>query len=176
MPTVITTDRIILRTWRPEDLDEMAAINDDSRVMRYFPSRRTRQETLTFLEQQNQQFAERNHAYFAAERITDGRLLGFVGLSHQSYEAPFTPCVDIGWRLHPDAWGKGYATEGALACLQFAREELKLKKVVAVTPHSNLPSVAVMRRIGMKEAGLFDHPGISGESPLNPCVWWSIEW
>jgi RimJ/RimL family protein N-acetyltransferase len=176
MPNVIATDRLILRTWKTSDVEEMAAINDDAAVMRFFPNRPSREDTIAHMERQNLQFAKRAHCYFAAERREDGRLLGFIGLSHQTYPAPFTPCVDIGWRLHPDAWGRGFATEGALACLEYARDGLELTEILAVAPQVNGPSIAVMRRIGMLELGTFYHPNIPEESPLNPCVWWGISW
>lgn len=176
MPAALITNRLILRTWTITDLEEMVAINDDPDVMRFFPRRLSRAETEAYLQRQNQQYAKRNHAYFAAERIVDGKLLGFIGLGYQTYSSPCTPAVDIGWRLRPDTWGRGYAAEGARACLDYARDTLELKEVIAVAPGVNLPSIAVMRRIGMQPVGEFDHPNIPAGSPLNPCVWWKVEW
>ncbi|MHB8234262.1 MAG: GNAT family N-acetyltransferase, partial [Solirubrobacteraceae bacterium] len=99
-------------------------------------------------------------------------LLGFVGLCVVSFDASFTPAVEIGWRLRCSAWGRGYATEGALASLQFGFAELDLEQIVSLTSAHNARSRAVMERIGMTRdpEDDFAHPLIARDSPLSAHV------
>ena len=76
-----------------------------------------------------------------------------IGLSEQSYEAPFTPCVDIGWRLKPTFWHMGLATEGAKRCLKYGFQDIQLSKIFSVAPVINTPSIHVMKKIGMYYLG-----------------------
>jgi RimJ/RimL family protein N-acetyltransferase len=88
--------------------------------------------------------------------------IGFVGLSVPRFEAHFTPCVEIGWRLAYEYWGRGYATEAARAVLDFGFQQLALREIVSFTTTANLRSRAVMERIGMTRtpADDFDNPGV----------------
>ena len=94
---------------------------------------------------------------------------------YQTYEAPFTPITDIGWRLKKSAWGKGYATEGAKVCLDYAFKQLKLDSVASVCPTVNIPSENVMKKIGMTKQGTFKHPKLTDYPKLEECVWYKIE-
>jgi RimJ/RimL family protein N-acetyltransferase len=116
------------------------------------------------------QYLETGFTYFAVDRLDANEFIGFIGLSRQSYEAPFTPCVDIGWRLVPSAWQSGYATEGAMRCLQYATNELQLDAVYAVAPKVNKRSERVMIKAGMEKVTEFNHPLLAGHAVLNPCV------
>lgn len=95
-------------------------------------------------------------------------------MAYQNYEANFTPCTDIGWRLKCSAWGKGYATEGAKRCLQYAFNELKLERIISTCIIQNSPSENVMRKIGMKKMGLFKHPRLSEFPAIQECLWYEI--
>ena len=117
-----------------------------------------------------QHFTEHGFTYFAVELLNCGEFIGFVGLKHQNFESPFTPCVDIGWRLKKYAWGKGYATEAAQACLKFAFDSAGLSEVFAMCANTNAASEAVMKKIGMKKVGSFEHPALPSNSALNPCL------
>ncbi len=172
---MITTPRLLLRPWQKTDLKAMAEINADARVMEFFPSTQTEEQTKAFIGRQHLQQQERGYCYFAAELKETGRLIGFIGISYQDYDAHFTPCVDIGWRLHPDVWGQGLATEGAKACLDFAFNELKLPKLVAVAVQQNTPSTRVMEKIGMAYDSTFDHPALAHLPDLKTCVLYSIK-
>lgn len=167
---MITTERLLLRPWQKSDLKAMTEINADARVMEFFPSTQSEEQTKAFIGRQHLQQQERGHCYFAAELLETGRLIGFIGISYQDYDAHFTPCVDIGWRLHPDVWGQGLATEGAKACLNFAFNELKLPEVVAVAVRQNTPSIRVMEKIGMTYDSSFDHPVLAHRPDLKTCV------
>lgn len=152
----------------------MAAINADPRVMEYFPSTQTEAQTQGFIERSIVHQQKHGYCYFAAETRDDGQLIGFIGLAHQTYEADFTPCTDIGWRLHPEVWGRGLATEGALACLDLAFEQLKLPEVYSIAVRQNAPSIRVMEKIGMEYHSTFDHPALLDAPALKSCVVYRI--
>ncbi|MEL7159148.1 MAG: GNAT family N-acetyltransferase, partial [Bacteroidota bacterium] len=82
----------------------------------------------------------------------------------------FTPCTDIGWRLHPDVWGQGYAPEGARACLEFGFKDIGLDEIVSVAVAQNKPSIRVMEKIGMTYRSEFDHPALAEHPKLERCV------
>ena len=113
-------------------------------------------------------------ANYAVELKESGEFIGFIGLSIPRRPLPFSPCVEIGWRLARRFWGHGYATEGARASLTVGFEQLGLPEVVSFTALDNLPSRAVMKRIGMRNTGRdFDHPAIP-EGPLRRHCLYSI--
>lgn len=172
---MLLTERLRLRPWRDTDLTALAAINANPAVMRYFPSVQTTEQTAAFIARQQRQQAEQGYCYFAAETRADGQLAGFVGLSYQDYAAPFTPAVDIGWRLSPTVWRRGLATEGARACLDFAFTELGLDRVVSVAVQQNTPSLGVMDKIGMSRRGTFVHPALTDHPALETCVWYATD-
>lgn len=174
-PYIIKTSRLGLRNWTDDDLDAFAAINQNDEVMAYFPSKPDRAQTLALIQRMQKQFADHGYCYFAAELLDTKELIGFIGLCYQTYEAPFTPCTDIGWRLDPRFWGHGYATEGAEACLDYAFGELGLERVVAVAASVNIPSLAVMKRIGMEAQYTFDHPALLDNDYLRECWWYEIK-
>lgn len=150
----------------------MATINANAEVMRYFPSTQDKESTKGFIGRQHLHQEQHGYCYFAAELRETGEMIGFIGLNHQEYAAPFSPATDIGWRLHPDHWRKGLATEGAAACLDFAFNDLNLDEVVSVAIVQNLPSIGVMQKIGMTRAGEFDHPALENFPAIQRCVWY----
>ena len=152
----------------------MAAINADRVVMEFFPATKTTDQTRDFIRRMQDQFKRKGYCYFAVDKLADGQFIGFIGLSEQIYNAPFTPCVDIGWRLRQEEWGNGYATEGALRCLDYAFQTLLLKSVVAVSPALNKKSEHIMEKIGMRKQGEFMHPEIRSKE-LKPCVVYKIK-
>lgn len=174
-PYVFTSDRLGFRNWRSTDLDILADINADEEVMQYFPARHDRERTQQFIDRMQKQFAERGYCYFAVEKLSNQALIGFIGLAYQSYEAPFTPCVDIGWRLAKEHWNQGYATEGAKRCLQHAFQEVGLQQVYSVAPAINLPSIQVMKKIGLQFDYDFEHPKLLNFDRIRNCVLYSID-
>lgn len=119
--------------------------------------------------------AEKGYCYFAVDTLHNNEFIGFIGLNDQYYEAPFTPCTDIGWRLKQTAWHKCYATEGAKRCLQYAFDTLQLNTVLSVAPEANGPSISVMIKAGMTKAGAFIHPALADNEQLKNCVWYIAE-
>ncbi len=170
----IKTLRLGLRNWIESDIAPFAAMCQDAEVMRHFPDLVSEEQATSYVRAYQEHFEEHGFTYFAAEELISGRFIGFIGMKHQTYESPFTPCVDIGWRLKPDVWGKGYATEAAKSCLEFAFGSWSLKEIFAVCTNTNAGSEAVMKKIGMTKAGIFDHPAIAADSPLNPCLAYRI--
>ncbi len=153
----------------------MIAVSADPEVMRFFPAIATAEQTTTFIKRMQLMYAEKGYCYFAVERLSDGAFLGFIGLCYQDFEASFTPCVDIGWRLGKAFWGHGYATEGAQRCLKYAFVELGLKQIKAIAPLINLPSIHVMQKIGMEEELRFKHPRLSAFPHIVDCTCYSID-
>ena len=172
---LFTSPRLGFRNWEASDIHAFTRLNADPEVMRYFPAPLTLGESEAFLERLREHFRTRGYTYFASDLLDTGELLGFIGLYHQEYEAPFTPATDIGWRLFPEHWGKGYATEGARRCLNHAFDTLGLDRVVSVCPRLNSPSEMVMRKIGMRRQGEFEHPALRDRPRLNPCLWYEIK-
>lgn len=169
---MIETERLILRTWQDTDLEPFAAMNADPDVMRHFPRCMTREESDAAVERFREHHATHGFGMYAVE-VKDGPgFVGFVGLAHLAYDAHFTPAVEIGWRLSPLSWGKGYASEAARACLEQGFGAFDLDEIVAIAPQVNTPSIAVMERIGMHrvEGGDFQHPYLEPDSPLQPCA------
>jgi len=170
--TDLTTPRLRLRQWRAADLEHFAALNADPVVMEFMPRCLTRTESDALARQAEAEIAGRGWGWWATELRDGGDFLGWVGLCVPSFEAHFTPCVEIGWRLKRRSWGHGYATEGARGCLRFAFESLGLSEVVSFTVPANARSRAVMERLGMRHdaAGDFDHPRVPAGHPLRPHV------
>lgn len=156
----IRTERLLLRRWRQDDRPLFAAINADPRVMELFPKLLSREESDATVDRIEAHFAHHGFGVWAVEVPGVTPFAGFVGLAHPRFEASFTPCVEIGWRLAAEHWGRGYATEGAKAALAFGFEELKLAEILSFTVEGNVRSRRVMEKIGMTHspADDFDHP------------------
>ena len=157
---MITTDRLILRRWRDDDLAPFAALNADQTAMRFMPGVMTAEETRALIGRIEEHFRAHGFGIWAVEAAGVAPFVGFVGLQRVGFEAHFTPAVEIGWRLAPMHWGKGYATEAARAALRFGFEDLTLDQIVSFTVAANKASWSVMERLGMTRdpAEDFDHP------------------
>jgi RimJ/RimL family protein N-acetyltransferase len=158
----LTTKSLVLRRFTADDRVPFARLNADPAVMEYFPARLTEVEALAFQERIDAHFEEHGFGFWVVSPRDSSELLGLVGLNVPTFEAHFTPCVEIGWRFWPAYWGKGLATEAATACLAFAFQELDLAQVVAFTTVTNARSERVMQRLGMKPCGEFLHPALAG--------------
>jgi RimJ/RimL family protein N-acetyltransferase len=170
MSHLFTSVRLGFRTWRPQDFELMLAINQDIEVMNHFPSLQDRKATRQFMDRMNLQCKNKGYCYFAVDLISTNQFIGFIGLSEQTFEADFTPCVDVGWRFAKPFWNNGYATEGAKRCLQFGFENIGLNEVYSMAPLTNVNSINVMKKIGMKVAFEFDHPKLLENEKLKRCV------
>ncbi|MEE2692757.1 MAG: GNAT family N-acetyltransferase [Pseudomonadota bacterium] len=157
---MLATRRLLMRGWREADLAPFAAMGASPEVMRYFPFRHDRAGSDRVAQSIQDRFRAYGFGFWAVETV-DAPFIGFVGLSRTTFRSDFSGAVELGWRLARRFWGKGYATEAARAALHFAFERAGASEVVAFTPEVNLRSVAVMRRLGMRHDGGFDHPNIS---------------
>lgn len=171
----IKTERLGLRNWQPTDFNLYAEMNQDEEVMKYFPSLTSREKSIAQCKRFSDHFDKYGFTYFAVDLLSENKFIGFIGMMHQTYESPFTPFVDIGWRLQKSTWGNGYATEGAKACLEFAFNKMNLSEIYSVATMANLPSHNVMKKIGMKKIGEFDHPNIAADNPMRRCVCFRIK-
>lgn len=161
------TERLLLRQWRISDQQPFAELNADLEVMRYFPAPLSRVQSDAMAERCEALIEERGWGFWAVELKGNGQFIGFVGLNIPVVELPFSPCVEIGWRLARPFWGKGYATEAAKAALQVGFETLALPEIVSFTALTNIRSQAVMARLGMQRNRVtFEHPGVPLESEL----------
>ena len=162
------TARLALRRWRESDRAPFAALNGDARVMAHFPALLAREESDALMARSMEAIGRRGWGLWAVERRSDGRFLGFAGLTVVREDLPFAPAVEVGWRLAADAWGNGYATEAGREALRVAFDVLGLAEVVSYTAETNARSLAVMRRLGMREAAGFAHPRIALGHRLRP--------
>ena len=164
----IRTHRLLLRMWRDEDRVPFAALNADPRVMEHFPKLLDRAESDAVAARIRENFDRRGFGLWAVEVPGVAEFIGFVGLSVPHFEAHFTPCVEIGWRLARDHWGFGLASEAARAAVDFGFSQLELDQIVSFTVPANKRSRAVMERIGMTRTPVddFDHPSLPDGHPL----------
>lgn len=166
----LTTDRLILRRWRSADRSAFAALNADEEVMRYFRGPLDRAASDAFVDRIEQGFDEHGYGLWAVEVRATGTFIGFTGLALQTFEAPFTPAVEVGWRLARAAWGHGYATEAARAALAYGFGPAAKDEIVSITTQTNLRSRAVMQRLGMTTRldDDFEYPLLPADHPLRP--------
>ncbi|MDN5852839.1 MAG: GNAT family N-acetyltransferase [Actinomycetia bacterium] len=165
----LVTDRLVLRQWRTGDRELFAEMNASPVVMEHFPARMTREGSDSFVDRISARIDREGWGLWALEVAETGEFIGFTGLSVPSFEAHFTPAVEVGWRLSPHAWGFGYASEAARCALAYGFETLGLHEIVSFTTTTNVRSQAVMQRIGMTydPADDFDHPNVAASSPFN---------
>jgi len=165
---MIETDRLLLRPWDRRDREPFARLNSNPRVMEFMPGRLSRADSDLLAGHIEDHFREHGFGLYAAKLRKDGQFIGFIGLAVPGFKARFTPCVEIGWRLSADYWGRGFATEGAKAVVRHAFEFLGLEDLVSFTVPANLRSRRVMEKIGMTRdpAEDFDHPNLPEGHPL----------
>jgi RimJ/RimL family protein N-acetyltransferase len=151
-------------------------MNADPEVTRYFVAPLSREQSDTLAARLAQHIDQHGWGLWAVEIPAVASFAGFIGVAAPGFDAPFTPCMEIGWRLAPDVWGRGYATEGARAVVAFAFENLRLDELVSFTSAGNLPSRRVMERLGMvhNPQDDFEHPKLSPGHPLRPHVLYRI--
>jgi len=177
----LRTNRLLLRRWRDSDCSPFAVLNADPKVTEFLRAPLTRSESDALVDRIEAGFEQNGFGLWAVEVPRRSPFIGFVGLAAATFDAPFTPAVEVGWRLAADQWGHGYATEGAQAALAFGFEVAGLDEIVSFTAVDNTRSRAVMERLGLSrdEADDFDHPALDAASPLRAHVLYRIrreEW
>ena len=165
----LRTPRLILRRWRDGDREPFAALNADPEVMEHFPAALTREQSDTAVDRIEDHFRRKGFGLWAVEVVDGAPFIGFTGLVTVPFFAPFTPAVEVGWRLAREHWGHGYATEAATEALRFAFEETRLREIVSFTIPANVRSRRVMERLGMHHdpADDFDNPRIPARHPMS---------
>lgn len=167
---IFTSERLGFRNWNLTDIDKMHEINSDEKVMEFFPSIPTKEQTKEFIERMQNLFANKGFCYFAVDKLEDNEFIGFIGLSEQTYKADFTPCIDIGWRIKSSEWNKGFASEGAKKCLEYALNDLKVKNIYSIAPKINTKSEHIMTKIGLKKQYEFEHSLLTNFEKLKTCL------
>lgn len=166
----LLTERLLLRRWRASDRDPFAVMNADPEVMRHFPHLQSREESDASVDRFEQRFTEQGFGLWALELRDSGEFIGFTGLNPMPDGVPGAGGMEVGWRLTRRAWGNGYATEAARAALEVAFGGLGFREIWSITAVTNVPSQAVMRRLGMSEHAFFDHPRVPEGSAVRPHV------
>jgi len=163
----ITTQRLLLRGWRDSDRDGFADMNADPRVSEFLVHPVTRADSDDMVDRIHRCWRERGYGLWAVERRDSGAFIGYVGLWPATFDAPFTPAVEVGWRLAHQHWGQGFATEGAQEALRYGFAVMEMPEIMSFTAESNLRSIRVMQRLGMHHdpTGDFDHPAFARDDP-----------
>lgn len=172
---VFESERLGFRRWQASDYAPFAALNANPDVMEFFPNTLSRGESDALIGRIEAHFEEKGYGLWAVERKQDGAFIGFIGLLDVNFDIGIEEATEIGWRLDQKFWKKGYATEGAKACLAYAFEKLGKKEIYSFTSTVNTPSEIVMKRIGMKKVGKFEHPRVPEGSPLRQHVLYVIK-
>jgi RimJ/RimL family protein N-acetyltransferase len=174
---IIETKRLILRTWKEEDAEAYYRINQDPNVIEFLPGPLTMEAVREFIIAMNQAFTKTKYTLWAAEEKSSGKLIGFIGLTPIPWEASFTPCIEIGWRLGSEYWNNGYATEGAKAVLDYGFNQCDLKEIVSITVPKNIRSIRVMEKIGLQRDlhNDFAHPKLPKDHRLSQHVLYRIQ-
>jgi len=165
-PRTLTSSRLTLRPWRPDDLDPLFAINGDPDSMRHFPAPMTRAQSDAWAAGLQAHIDKHGWGFWVVEHHAGAAFAGVVGLMHIPWQARFTPAVEIGWRIAPPFRRDGLALEAARLALGFGFGELGLPEIVAFTAPGNVASRRLMERLGMRADGDFDHPRLPLGHPL----------
>jgi RimJ/RimL family protein N-acetyltransferase len=175
-PVVLTTARLVLRPFEDADRKLFFELHTHPLVVESLGSAPSQSQSDVFVDRIREELALEGWGLWAVDVAGGARFVGVVGLHRMQADLPCAPAVEVAWRLHPDSWGHGYATEAASASLQFGFEEAGLDEIVAITTTLNTRSQAVMERLGMERdpAGDFDHPSLPESSPLRRHVLYRI--
>ena len=170
------SERLGFRTWKEEDIQVYAEMNQDPEVMKYFPQEfwLDHAKSAKSIEGFMNHYHQHGFTYFAVDVIDENRFIGFIGMKTISYDVFFAPAIDIGWRLRKDFWGRGYATEGAKRCVEFFFENFKYDRLVSLTPTKNKASWNIMEKIGMQKITTFMHPMVEKDDPLSEHVLYEL--
>jgi len=157
---------IILRQWNDSDIEPFASMNADVEVMRFFPRPLTAEESHQAFQRFQQGIEQKGWGLWAIQ--VDGQFAGFTGLSEPKFSAHFTPCVEIGWRLRREYWGRGVAYAAARQAEEYAFSVLRLEQLVSFTTATNLRSRKLMERLGFTHDSSDDfmHPSLEEHHPL----------
>jgi len=173
----LRTARLLLRPCRESDLDPLAELTADPRVMVDLPAPLSRRETSALVLRSHAHFREHGFGLWAVEVLGQAAFVGLAGLWRVHEQVPVAPCVEIGWRLHPRHWGRGYATEAATVLFDVAFRRAGLEEVVGFTVDANVRSRRVMDKLGMQHdpARDFVHPLLPVDHPFRQQMLYTID-
>jgi RimJ/RimL family protein N-acetyltransferase len=173
---MLITNRLMLRTWQEEDLLPFAALNQDARVMQYFPECLNLEGTQKLLNLIAAHYRSYGYGLYAVTLKDTKEFIGYTGIYNPIFKAHFIPSVSIGWRLAAKHWGNGYATEAADAVLHEAFKRHGIKEIVAFCSANNLPSRRIMEKLGMihSVAENFIHPDFAHAKGLSEYVLYRV--
>ncbi|GAA3515992.1 GNAT family N-acetyltransferase [Aquimarina addita] len=171
---LFTSQRLGFRNWAIDDLNEFSKINNDDDVMEFFPFKPSREESKAFILRMQKHYEAKKFCYFAVDHLKTKKFIGFIGLCSQSYITELSPFVDIGWRLKKSIWNRGFATEGARACLDYGFNKIGLQTIYSVASEINVKSELIMKKIGMHKIKNFKHPKLNTYPALESCVFYKI--
>ena len=173
---MLETDRLILRQWQDADIEPFARMNADPEVMRYFPCVLSFEESKALFCKMQNITSTNGWGWWARESKESGEFIGATGLVSVLFEAHFVPAVEVGWRIRREHWRKGFATEAATAAKGYAKNKLRLPKLVSFTACQTVPSIGVMKKIGMSQIQPnFNHPNAPAGHPLQEHVVFEVK-
>lgn len=174
-PYIFESERLGFRIWKEEDRESFAILNADGEIMKYYTNVLTEKESNDLVDRFKAHMAAKGFGPWVVEIKETREFIGYIGFLTAIFDSEFTPCVEIGWRLDKKHWHEGYATEGALACLQYGFKHLNFEEVCSFTAITNQPSINVMKRIGMTYQCEFKHPKIEDSNPLKNHVLYKLK-
>jgi RimJ/RimL family protein N-acetyltransferase len=171
----LETERLVLRDWRAEDVDDFLIVCSDPETMEFLGPVKDRQGVAELIADL-QHRAQHGHTFWAVERKEDGRVIGFTGVI-RGLVPQIENELEIGWRIARDCWRNGYAYEAATATLEWIWANRPGEPVVAITAEGNVRSRALMEKLGMthRPERDFVHPKLAADDPLAPHVVYSKE-
>ncbi|MCK8524033.1 GNAT family N-acetyltransferase [Aquimarina sp. D1M17] len=172
---IFKSERLGFRNWSFNETEALFEINNDDDVMEFFPFKPSEKDTHNFIHRMLQMQKEKGFCYFAVDILENSEFIGFIGLCEQTYLEELGSFVDIGWRLKKSIWNKGYATEGAKACLEYGFNTINLETIYSVAPEVNVKSELIMKKIEMQKTKTFEHPKLLDNSRLKNCVLYQIQ-
>ena len=177
MPQPMTLDgpRLRLRPWQDDDLPTLARMHADPWMMRFLPKRLTREESDAWAARMQAHIDEHGWGFWVMELHDEPGLVGVCGLFNVRFEAPFTPAVEIGWRVAPGWQRQGFAYEAACLALAAGFGPLGLERIVAFTVEANQPSWRLMEKLGMRREGVFEHPSLPEGHKLRPHLLYGLD-
>ncbi len=175
MAAVLETERLILRNWEKNDIFPFIEMCADPKVMEFLSAPLSAEESRSTAGRIRTHFKKYGFGLYAVEKRESKKFIGFIGFMIPNFEHYFTPCVEIGWRIQSDEWNQGFATEGAMACLQFGFSELGFKKIHSFTSVRNLASQRVMQKIGLIKKETFYHPMLPPDHSLSEHILYCTE-
>ncbi|MDG2450420.1 MAG: GNAT family N-acetyltransferase [Saprospiraceae bacterium] len=175
MEYLFLSERLGFRKWKDSDLDPFIKMNADPEVMKYFLSPLSSIKTLELLSRIKGHFKDYGYCLYAVDRLDQSSFIGFIGIMPDTMGINVSPCIEIGWRLDRKAWNKGFATEGARRCIEYAFKELNISEIYSCTAMMNTNSERVMQKAGMSFVKKFNHPRVPDGHILNEHVLYRIK-